>query len=185
MTATSHAPTVRAPESTNLAILGETLKISCVELMADYGLHAELSPAPAPQTSEPPQSVLVAGVDFMGNELRGTVTLWATQTVIAETTRAAPGMSPTDDLPEWTCELANQLIGRMKNKLRVYDVALTLNVPRLIPNAPESNLGVRYRFSCDYGAIAACLDVLLAPGFVLKAREIEEALIQEGEFTLF
>jgi hypothetical protein len=76
----------------------------------------------------------------------------------------------------------------MKNKLRSYDVSLSLNVPRLIAGSglQELDHGVRYRFSCDYGAIAACLDVLITPGFVLKVREADEseALVQEGDFTL-
>jgi hypothetical protein len=186
MTSNSNSPSV---SDANLAILGETLQLACVELMAEYGLTAHSAEAQAPPTSEPPVSVLVAGVDFKGHELRGTVALWATRAVIAETTRAAVGLGATEeDLPDWACELANQLIGRMKNKLRSYDVSLSLNVPRLIAGSglQELDHGVRYRFSCDYGAIAACLDVLITPGFVLKVREADEseALVQEGDFTL-
>jgi hypothetical protein len=192
MTSTSISSTVPTIDAANLAILGETLQLSCVELMAEYGLTAHPTQAQAqPQAaSEPPVSVLVAGVDFKGNELRGTVALWATRTVIAETTRGAVGLDATDqDLPDWTCELANQLIGRMKNKLRSYDVSLSLNVPRLIAGSGLQELGhgVRYRFSCDYGALAACLDVLITPGFVLKQRHVDEtaeALVEEGDFTL-
>lgn len=185
MTSTSSPPTVPAVHSANLAILGETLKLSCVELMADYGLEAQ--PSLAPNPSEPPISVLVAGVDFKGNELRGTVALWATKTVFAETTRGAPGLNAApDDLPDWACELANQLVGRMKNKLRNYDVSLSLNVPRLIagPGLNALDEGIRYRFSCEFGAIAACLDVLITPGFLLEERASGEALIQEGDFEL-
>ena len=192
MTSTSVPPTIPAVRSTNLAILGETLQAACVELMAEYGLTAYPAEAPVQGQvpSEAPVSVLVAGVDFKGHELRGTVALWATRTVIAETTRSAVGLGATEeDLPDWACELANQLIGRMKNKLRSYDVSLSLNVPRLIAGSGLKDLdhGIRYRFSCDYGAIAACLDVLITPGFVLKEREADEtaeALIQEGDFTL-
>jgi hypothetical protein len=170
----------------SLLLLGEALKASCVELLAEYGLDAQPSTASL-GPSDAPVSLLVAGVDFRGRELRGTVALWAAQSVIAETTRAAPGMKGDEhDLADWTCELANQLIGRMKNKLRAYDVALSLNVPRLIlgPGREELERGIRYRFSCDFGSIAASLDVLIAPGFVLKERVIEESLVHEGEFTL-
>jgi hypothetical protein len=193
MIPTSISPTVPVPPSANLAILGEALQLACVELMAEYGLTAHpagvLVHAQVP--SEPPVSVLVAGVDFNGHELRGTVALWATRAVIAETTRGVVGLGATEDeLPDWTCELVNQLIGRMKNKLRAYDVSFRLNVPRLIAGSGlrELDHGIRYRFSCDYGAIAACLDVLITPGFVLRPREADETaepLVQEGDFTLF
>jgi hypothetical protein len=185
MTSSSGCPTLPQVNSANLATLGEILKASCVELLAEYGLEAKPSTASLP--SEPPVSVLVAGVDFRGNELRGTVALWAARTVFKETTRGAAGLNAEEgDLPDWACELANQLVGRMKNKLRAYDVSLNLNVPRLINESGMAELerGVRHRFSCDFGAIAACLDVLITEGFLLQPRDPEEALIQEGEFAL-
>jgi hypothetical protein len=172
--------------SPHLAILGETLRVCCVEMMADYGLEARASEGPAP--SEAPVSVLVAGVDFRGRALRGTVAFWAAKEVILRTAQAAPGLEiDAADLPDWTCELANQLLGRVKNKLRAYDVSLSINVPRIIAGKEVTDLddGLRYRFSCDFGTLSACLDVLTAPGFVLEKREQDESLAQEGDFTLF
>jgi len=170
----------------NLAILGGALRQACVELMADYGL--ETRPDDHPLSMAPAVPVLVAAVDFKGRELRGTVAFWAPRSVIRQTGLAAPGLklSP-NDLPLWTCELTNQLLGRVKNKLRSYDVVLTANVPRLLGGGEASELeeGLRYRFSCDLGLVAAYLDVLLTPGFTLRIKESVEPLANEGDLTLF
>jgi hypothetical protein len=49
----------------------------------------------------------------------------------------------------------------------------------------ELDQGVQHRFSCDFGTVAAYLDVLLSAGFVLNETVRVEPLAQEGEFTLF
>ena len=175
----------RPTHAANLAILGETLRISCVELLADYGLAAR--PAQG-DSQQDPLSTLVAGVDFSGRAVRGTVALSAAKRVILQTVHAAAGLDANaSNLPDWTCELANQLLGRVKNKLRVYEVSLNMNVPRLLAGAElkELDAGICYRFSCDFGALSASLDVMTAPGLVLQRREPEAPLAQEGDFLLF
>lgn len=170
----------------NLAILGGALRQACVELMADYGLKARSDDRPL--SMAPAVPALVAAVDFKGRELRGTVAFWAPRNVILQTARAAPGLNPSpSDLPLWTCELTNQLLGRMKNKLRSYDITLTANVPRLLSGGEASELdeGLRYRFSCDLGLLCAYMDVLLTPGFALRTKESVGELANEGELTLF
>jgi len=150
---------------------------ACIELFSAYGHDL----APATDVLEfQDDLVLSAVIGFSGGGLRGTCLVATNQGLLRS---SCPVFCRARD---WVGEIANQLIGRMKNKLRVYDVSLSLNVPRLIAgtNLEELDKGIRYRFSCDYGAIAATLDVLIAPGFVLKQRDAEEALIQEGDFTL-
>ncbi|MFZ5889679.1 MAG: chemotaxis protein CheX [Myxococcota bacterium] len=171
--------------TTSLMVLGEALRVSCVELMQNYGIEAR--PRPANAQSEPPVAVLVAGVDFKGRQLRGTVALWADQSVLRETTRQAPGLGDDAPLQDWTCELANQLAGRIKNKLRNYGVSLNVNVPRLLHGSDVTDLdhGLQHRFSCDFGTISAYLDVLIAPDFVLTEAEPLEPLKHEGDFTVF
>jgi hypothetical protein len=171
--------------TSSLMVLGEALRVSCVELMQHYGIDAR--PRSAEKASESPVEVLVAGVDFKGRELRGTVALWAAQSVLRETTRQAPGLGENAPLQDWTCELTNQLAGRMKNKLRNYGVSLNVNVPRLLHGSDVADLeqGLQHRFSCDFGSLSAYLDVLIAPGFVLTELAESEPLKHEGEFTVF
>ncbi|HET9934421.1 MAG TPA: chemotaxis protein CheX [Polyangiaceae bacterium] len=184
-TTTSVSPNSTETPTTSLMVLGEALRVSCVELMQNYGIEAR--PRGPEAASEAPVAVLVAGVDFKGRELRGTVALWAAQSVLRETTRKAPGLGENAPLQDWTCELTNQLAGRMKNKLRPYGVSLHVNVPRLLHGSDVTELetGLQHRFSCDFGSLSAYLDVLIAPGFVLTEGEPTEPLKQEGDFTVF
>ncbi|MGC4087076.1 MAG: chemotaxis protein CheX [Polyangiaceae bacterium] len=186
MTTTEAKAEAGQTATTSLMVLGEALRVSCVELMETYGITARPR-EPSQGGSDAPASVLVAGVDFKGRELRGTVALWAAQSVVKETTRSAPGLGEDAALPDWTCELTNQLAGRVKNKLRNYGVSLNVNVPRLLHGADVNELeqGLQHRFSCDFGCLSAYLDVMIAPGFVLKEDVAVEPLKNEGDFTVF
>lgn len=172
----------------NLSVLSDLLRQSCLELMADYGLPAELQLGTG--SSLAPSGTAMAAIDFSGRDLRGTVALRVTKTVISETYRAACGSAPTPSSPEfadWTCELANQLVGRLKNKLRRYDVSFTVNTPRLIVALPVAELenAICTRFVCDRGTFTGYLDVLVAPGFAIEVHAQGTSLPAEGELVLF
>jgi hypothetical protein len=156
--------------------------------MADYGLTGDLG-NPCAQGDANGTS-LVAAIDFSGKDLRGTVVFRATPTVIQGTFRTAGGQGGTLELSEsadWMCELVNQLVGRIKNKLRIYQVSFTVNVPRLLAQLPVDKLesSVRSRFVCDRGVFAGYLEVLISPGFVFEEPIPDGSLPEEGELVLF
>ncbi len=172
----------------NYAILDQLLRDCCVDLMSDYGLPATLA-APS-GTTEPPVPVSIAAIDFSGRDLRGTIGLRMTRSVVLETYRAALGKSvepDSADAGDWTCELVNQLIGRLKNKLRNYSVSFNVNSPRLLAVFPVAELerARRSRFVSDRGAFAGYLDVLIAPGFDFVDSPPAEPLVSEGDLVLF
>jgi hypothetical protein len=170
----------------NFAILDELLRDCCIELMADYGL-------PALQTdvdTEAATGVAVAAIDFSGRDLRGTIGLRMTSNVVLQTYLTAVGSAIEMDSPEatdWSCELANQLVGRLKNKLRHYQVSFTVNSPRLLQIFPVAELerAMRRRFICDGGNFAGYLDVMIAPGFVFVPTPSDAPLAHEGDLVLF
>lgn len=168
--------------SANLTILARTLEQSCVELLRDYGLVARIQGETL--FSDPPTSTYAGSVDFSGKEIKGRVLFCASRQVIEETARGAAGMQGEfSAFSDWTCELANQLIGRVKNKLRSYDVQIDVNAPRLLPRSSVNHAepGVRFSFRCDAGTFSGFLDVLIAPGVVLRERLSDEPLVQEGD----
>jgi hypothetical protein len=172
----------------NLAILDQLLRDCCLELMADYGLPASLQSPPG--QSEAPLEVAIAAIDFSGRDLRGTIGLRMTTNVVLETYRAALGRrieADSSEAKDWTCELANQLIGRLKNKLRSFSVSFTVNMPRLLASFPVAELerAMRNRFVCDRGAFAGYLDVMITPGFTLTGGAPEGPLVNEGDVVLF
>ncbi len=171
----------------NYAILDQLLRDCCMELMADYGLPATPTPL---STQEPTADVAVAAIDFSGRDLRGTIGLRMTNSVVLETYRSALGVAVQQGSPaanDWTCELVNQLMGRLKNKLRSYNVSFNVNTPRLLATFPVGELerALRSRFVSDRGTFAGYLDVLIAPGFVFVDAPPEAPLVDEGELVLF
>ena len=172
----------------NYAILDQLLRDCCLELMADYGLPATLAtPVPA---NEAATDVSIAAIDFSGRDLRGTIGLRMTNSVVLETYRAAVGAAidqGSTDASDWTCELVNQLIGRLKNKLRSYNVSFNVNTPRLLVMFPVAELerALRSRFVSDRGSFAGYLDVMIAPGFAFVDSPPEVPLVDEGDLVLF
>lgn len=153
--------------------------------MADYGVVE----APADGSALNGAS-MVAAIDFSGKDLRGTVVFRATPKVIEQTYRAGGGHAARLELSEsadWMCELVNQLVGRIKNKLRPYDVSFTVNVPRLLAALPPELLerSVRNHFVCDRGIFAGYLEVMVSQGFVFDEPTPDGSLPEEGELVLF
>ena len=182
----SPTATANALRGEDFTILDELLRDCCIELMADYGLPAQQ----ADVGNEPATGVAVAAVDFSGRDMRGTIGLRMTSSVVLKTYQAALGRIIELDSPEakdWSCELANQLIGRLKNKLRSYEVSFIVNSPRWLQIFPVAELerALRRRFICDGGNFSGYLDVLIAPGFVFTPRNSDAPLAQEGDLVLF
>jgi hypothetical protein len=180
---TSARPPSISAEEASLSLLDDLLHDCCHELLADYGLHED-------SASVPSASSFVAAIDFSGKDLSGTVVFRATPSVCRQTFRAAGGPGAALELSEsadWMCELVNQLVGRIKNKLRVYQVSFTVNLPRLLAALPPDKLesSVRSRFVSDGGVFAGYLDVLISPGFAFDAPTPDGSLPEEGELVLF
>jgi hypothetical protein len=175
---------VRAPGE-NPADLGEALRACCVELMAGYGVQATWMQGPM---SPPPQlSAFIAVAEFAGQDVHGSVGLRATRGVLAQTARDVIDSESHRLLADWTCELVNQLLGRLKSKLHEFEIVLDARHPRLIgaERLEQLERATRYGFSCEFGDFSGYLDLVLAPGFALKRRESTEPLPGEGDILLF
>jgi chemotaxis protein CheX len=169
------------------AVLDELLRDCCSSLMADYGLPAT---AMADIAGEAATGIAVAAIDFSGRDLRGTIGLRMTSGVVLESYRMAVGAVIRMDSPEatdWTCELVNQLVGRLKNKLRSYQISFNVNSPRLLQIFPVAELerALRRRFVCESGDFAGYLDVMIAPDFTFEVKANDEPLANEGDLVLF
>lgn len=176
----------REENAPNLSALALTLRQSCIELMADYGVRV----TPQKWRVEPAASnaTLAAEVDFKGRLLSGSVVLSATRGVILETAQGAAGMEARvpRSLADWNRELVNQLLGRVKNKLRTQEVSVDVGVPRpVVAVEPTLDYHVRQRFSCAAGTLSLFLVAAFDAGLVLGEGSVDEGLPSEGELLLF
>lgn len=179
------------PSDRNHEILSQFLEECCVELMTHYGLPATRQAAPADELHP---EVAMATIEFDGESLRGTIGLGMTRSVVVETYRTALGVviqPESIEAADWTCELVNQLIGRLKNKLRSYNVSFHVNPPSIAsssmpgPSLTQSERTIRARFVCAPGTFAGYLDMAITRGFALVDSPPEAPLLDEGELMLF
>jgi hypothetical protein len=156
----------------------------CRDLFAAYQL--DLQPGASddfPSTKE----LAVCGVmGFGGKLMRGALVLAATSEPLERTNPEGFG-SPRD----WICELANQLMGRVKNQLLPLGVEVLLATPAGLSGENLSpspgKLRVPQVFAAANGFVVVWIECEFAEGFELHLTPSEhfEAALPEGETLLF
>src|SRR5262245_21945203 len=105
------------------AEIGDVVAASTLELFAAYGVELY-----TPQDPDREAAVAFAAViGFTGEALRGTLLL-APECAVLERTQQVAGSSNRD----WVGELANQLLGRVKNHLLRYGVEIHVTIPLVL-----------------------------------------------------
>jgi hypothetical protein len=154
----------------------------CQELFAAYALDLQ----PRSREAFPDAEALaVCGVmGFGGKQMRGALVMAATLEPLEKTNPG--GLTSQRD---WVCELANQLMGRIKNRLLALDVEILLATPAGLSgnNLSPGKLRAPQVFAADSGFVCVWIDCEMSNGFELPAgppRELEGA-VAEGETLLF
>jgi|HubBroStandDraft_2_1064218.scaffolds.fasta_scaffold22210_2 hypothetical protein len=137
---------------------------------------------------------IAGSIGFTAPELRGAVLMTARKDVLA---RAWPTelrhRVPTDrDVYDWSGELVNQLLGRVKNALVPFGLSLEQSTPTVVTGwhlhrAPAStNVARRYLFETEGGSVAVYFDAVVGDGFAL-AETPRDSLqpVVEGDVQLF
>jgi CheY-specific phosphatase CheX len=161
-------------------------------LFATHGL--ELGARSGAFDVTPDDHDVAGSIGFTGPEIRGAVLMTARKDVLA---RAWPPelrhRTPTDrDVYDWSGELVNQLLGRVKNALVPYGLSLEQSTPTVVTGwhlhrAPAStNVARRYLFEAAGGSIAVYFDAVVGETFAL-AETPRESLqpVVEGDVQLF
>lgn len=155
-------------------------------LFGSYGAPLELDGSPLQKTLESASFVSVIG--FSSRSFNGSLLLALPRDVVEHTLPAAGG-----DLMDWCGELANQLLGRLKNRLIDYQVSINMTLPVVISGGrfalPAKTRPVtRYlSFVSDWGKLFVRLEAELGPDVELvRQAHIEgERVLGEGELLLF
>jgi hypothetical protein len=156
----------------------------CRELFSAY----QLDVIPRDRADFPATEALaLCGVmGFGGKSLRGALVLATTREPLEHTN---PGSLTSQR--DWVCELANQLMGRVKNRLLAYGVEIHLATPaglsgdNLCPS--PSHLRAPQVFAAADGFVCVWIDCEYSDGFELPTEQLEgyETPANEGETLLF
>lgn len=151
-------------------------------LLAACGVPAEYS---GPKLSlDGRASGIVASIGFTSVQLTGTLTLSTTPEVIVS---AGATSDSERDVMDWAGELANQALGRIKNRLLHYDVKLVMATPiavtgtRLYPRAAKGGRSY-FSFITPGGTIDVHLGAAVDESFVWTMMSEPDGAPAEGDF---
>lgn len=159
----------------------------CQELFFGYGLRAE----PCARAAHPNRERLAfcGVIGFGGQQLRGALVLAATKEPLDQTNPL--GHTSQRD---WVCELANQLMGRIKNRLLACGVEVLLATPASSSGESvchtSSGLRAPQVFAAAGGYICVWLECEFSDGFELQPSipppsSAHGPPVSEGETVLF
>ena len=154
---------------------------NCLKLFADYQLDIRVR---EPGDSIVAERFLLCGiVGFTAKNLRGVLVLAATKEPLELT-------NPTSTTHrDWVCELANQLLGRVKNRILLRGVELYASTPvalrgeHLLPILQQNP--VAEVFTADRGVVCVWLDCDFDDAFAFPENPDVIPPIEEGAMVLF
>lgn len=183
----------------NMSHVSGSLSQSVIEFFRDYGLDCRSSDA---VEGEPSLDDMEMGsiVGFKGRGVRGGLAFVAPAALVAKLLPVPTAETKVDhQLRDWSAEIANQLLGRLKNKLSSQNVDFDIGTPvcfrgtsvrlSFLPNADGVSLafdverggGVRVYLDCSVAAMGA-----MAAKVTSSANEdFDPRIVAEGDVVLF
>lgn len=170
---------------TAVSLIDGLVRNAAEALFATYG--AKLEPDGTPLSRTLKKTQLLGVIGFSSRDLSGAL-LMAMPRALVERTLPTPDANPGD----WCGELTNQLLGRLKNQLLKYQVAVNLSLPVVVcgegMSLPASTRKItRYcSYACDGLIMCIRVEMELGPRLELVRHEpTAEETVDEGELLLF
>lgn len=168
----------------------EELASSCVHLFRDNGVELRRLDDAASEAT--PGNAVVSFIGFTGDHLRGSLTIVAPVALIMRSHPLREQREIDEDMVcDWASELANQLLGRVKNRLRHLGLVIVLSTPsaaigeHLRAREEQSEGFRRLLFAAGNDRLVVLFDAL-APDNALELEEVNMPDPQpEGEVLLF
>ena len=192
-----------------LARLDEYLTDSLVKLLAAHGFEAKPdpdthadAPPPGPDPTSHSRAMRVfahrdgdfgAAIGFTGDRLKGALVLsLGRRSLVASMPENLRGRHETDEmLADWAGELANQLLGRVKNGLWSSGVEIAVGTPvtfvsvNLEHFSPDPMVLRRSACLVETGRVVAELEMDCAADIELGEPRAKIGGLDDGEFSLF
>jgi CheY-specific phosphatase CheX len=163
-------------------LINELTTQCCIELFAHYGVHV----APA-STSDRDAPIELAGIiGFARKDLRGAVILGSSASVLEHSHVRYEGAERRD----WVAELANQLLGRVKNRLVARGVDIEMTTPlslrgqHLTVGDLDENMTV-LDFRGEHGWVRVWIDLELSGHIEVRPADENGSVAAEGDMMLF
>jgi hypothetical protein len=170
-------------------VVSSTLIACTRELFSSYEVELTQANSLIPQ-AEPGQ--LVATIAYSGDHIRGSLGVALDNELLRFVTEKTGAPLDHDAIVDVLAENANQLLGRLKNRLRHHAITLAVSLPKVRRGAPPPRADDtpdvwRHRFSTPKGGLTVWLDAQPAEGvtFAEPVAEITGEGLLEGELVLF
>jgi CheY-specific phosphatase CheX len=187
--------TVATPSATDEIVGASTEAISLIDglvldsaraLFDNYGVKLDLDGSAVSKTL--PSVELISTIGFSSPAMSGSLLLAMPNSVLQQTLP-----TPDANLADWSGELANQLLGRLKNQLLNYEVAINLALPVVLSGAEFSlpaksrRLMRHFSFVSDSGRMFIRTEMELSPTIELVRQTGvgQTAGMDEGELLFF
>lgn len=173
----------------SLSIIDSLINETVVELLQAHGVHLSATGYCIDDVPEP----FAATIGFTSEHLRGILVLILDRSLALSSLPAFKREAPADDklVADWTGELANQLLGRLKNGLHDYGLDIALGTPTVFAGQGMNHFSHKSPiFRClSFEKNARCLVEFQAdysPGFELQ-KQVNTAgdALAEGEVMFF
>ncbi len=172
------------PQEDDMMTLRDIVGQATLDLFGHYGLDlSTLGPTEAERLIS--DLAIVAVIGFTGDSMRGSLILATVKPILDHT-------DPTNEAEhrDWMAELANQLLGRVKNKLIARECVIRLGTPVALAGlklelTPTNDTTAAQAFSSESGQVCVWFDAELDQDFVLPEPVEGEATPEEGAALMF
>jgi len=170
--------------------LNEILAVCLTELVRDLGVKPSWLFGRPPENA--PGDILAAFVGFGSDDVRGSFTLLGQPRVFARL-HPIPAQGNKRDLADWARELANQAVGRFKNRVLGYGLAIAISSPQSMVaeqvrmKKTQKDLRTPLIIEIDDMTLESWLELDVRAGFTLadKPSSPFEDVLSEGSVVLF
>lgn len=170
-----------------------SLRQSVEEFFRDYGVEVRASESMVPDAAPPSELEMGSLVGFRGrNDVRGGLAFVAPAALVARMLPVPPRPKRQDiQLRDWSAEIANQLVGRLKNKLSAHAIDFDVGTPVCFRGTsirfaflPEAT-GMALHFATDSEAVRVYLDCEIVSDDSSETADEVMRLVPEGDVIIF
>lgn len=159
---------------------GDVVAQSITSLFDAYGVMVTRIAEP-----DEPSNPIAATIGFTSPQASGTLTLTMSAAVVASAGASGANLGAVTD---WAGELANQALGRIKNRLLSYGIELRVANPVVVVGTelrvhPAGQAAFSYWFSTPTGRLNVHLSAKVDSSFVW-VRADDTPAMAEGEFMM-